>query len=47
MGQDQSHGDTNADMLNGVTETALEEPSTGQVNGDVEATVDTEMAGTS
>lgn len=47
VGQDQSHDDTNTDMLNGVTETAREELSTGQVNGDVEVTVDTEMAGAS
>ena len=46
MGQEQSNGDTNGEMLNGVTNAAQEDSSTAQVNDDGEHAVDTEMAGT-
>lgn len=46
MGQEQSNGDTNGEMLNGVTNAAEEDASTAQVNDDGANTVDTEMAGT-
>lgn len=45
MGQEQSNGDTNGEMLNGVTNAAEEDASTAQVNDDG-ANMDTEMAGT-
>jgi hypothetical protein len=46
MGHEQSTGDTNGEMLNGVTDAAQEDSSTAQVNDDGEHAVDTEMAGT-
>jgi hypothetical protein len=46
MGQEQSNGDANGEMLNGVTDAAQEDSSTAQVNDDGEHAVDTEMAGT-
>lgn len=46
MGQEQSNGDTNGEMLNGVTDATQEDSSTAQVNDDGEHAVDTEMAGT-
>jgi hypothetical protein len=46
MGQEQSNGDTNGEMLNGVTDAVQEDSSTAQVNDDGGHVVDTEMAGT-
>jgi hypothetical protein len=46
MGREQRNGDTNSEMLNGVTDAAQEDSSTAHVNDDGEHTVDTEMAGT-
>jgi hypothetical protein len=46
MGQEQSNGDANNEMLNGVTDAVQEDSITAQVNDDVEHAVDTEMAGT-
>jgi hypothetical protein len=46
MGQEQSNGDTNGEMLNGVTDAVQQDSSTAQVNDDGDHAVDTEMAGT-
>jgi len=46
MGQEQSNGDTNGEMLNGVMDAVQEDSSTAQINDDGEHAVDTEMAGT-